>query len=335
MKQLEALADRAEGASAGSVDAALIRQVDLRHIVNQAKLFETDPLLRGLRQSAVDRVQKGRGPIQAPSQKRGRAESFTCPDSVLEHHLSTVINAIDGLKKVPEATFKNATDVRIGATLAWQRLLNSAFGAQSVLSAHTREWLGWPRQSSGGVATAEKLSEEDLGPLFVAFAVEAGLSLLFLFRGGTLPNHPGLSELQKLVAQGRDQVFDTVWAALGGNEARGAVRDVIARFAKFVGNSTLVVVPVYSNDPAVRLLHQLMHVLTHVELAKLVTTGGYLKPILSLGWTEFHRLNALNHGAVRVRRRLCRDRDGPGLSPLRQPGNDHRTRPPAHETRRC
>jgi hypothetical protein len=43
-----------------------------------------------------------------------------------------------------------------------------------------------------------------------------------------------------------------------------------------------------------------MHVLVHVELAKLVSTGGYLKPFPSLGWTEFRRLNALNHGAVRV-----------------------------------
>jgi hypothetical protein len=33
-----------------------------------------------------------------------------------------------------------------------------------------------------------------------------------------------------------------------------------------------------------------------------MSTGGYLKPILSLGWTAFHRLNALNHGAVRVYR---------------------------------
>jgi hypothetical protein len=61
-----------------------------------------------------------------------------------------------------------------------------------------REWFGWPQQSRVSVTTAEKLSGEDLGPLALAFAVEAGLSLLFLFRRGTLPNHPGLSELRKL-----------------------------------------------------------------------------------------------------------------------------------------
>ncbi len=307
VKQLEALAEQAEGVRAGSVDAAVGRQVEFRHIVNQAKLFETDPLLEELRQSAVDRVQKGRGAIQVPSQRRGKTDSFTCPDAVLEHHLATVINAIDGLKPVPEAEFKNATDVRIGAALAWQRLLNSVFGGRSLMLDLVREWFGWPQQSRVGVTTAEELSGEDLGPLAVAFAVEVGLSLLFLFRRGTLPNHPGLSELRKLVAQGRDQIFDTVWAALGGNEARGAVRDVISRFTKFVGQSTLVIVPVYSNDPAVRLLHELMHVLVHVELAKLVSARGYLKPFLGLGWTEFRRLNALNHGAVRVYRMSAGD----------------------------
>jgi hypothetical protein len=34
--------------SAGSVDAAVKRQVEFRHIVNQAKLFETDPPLKGI-----------------------------------------------------------------------------------------------------------------------------------------------------------------------------------------------------------------------------------------------------------------------------------------------
>jgi hypothetical protein len=307
VKQLEVLAEQAEGVSAGSADAAVRRQVEFRRIVNQAKLFETDPLLREVRQSAADRVQKGRGTIQVPSQRRGKTETFTCPDAVLEHHLATVINAIDGLKKVPEAEFKNATDVRVGAVLAWQRLLNSAFGGQYLMLDLVREWFGWPQQSRGGVTTAEKLSGEDLGPLAVAFAVEVGLSLLFLFRRGALPNHPGLSELRKLVAQGRDHVFDSVWAALGGDDARGAVREVISRFTKFVGKSTLVVVPVYSNDPAVRLLHELMHVLVHVELAKLVSTGRSMKPILGLGWTDIRRFNALNHGAVRVYRMSAGD----------------------------
>ncbi|SRR6266404_1929292 len=50
-----------------------------------------------------------------------------------------------------------------------------------------------------------------------------------------------------------------------------------------------------------------MHVSTHIELAKLVITGGYLRPILSLGWTVFHRLNALNHVAVRVYRMSAGD----------------------------
>src|SRR5258708_34361405 len=50
-----------------------------------------------------------------------------------------------------------------------------------------------------------------------------------------------------------------------------------------------------------------MHVSTHIELAKLVITGGHLRPILSLGWTVFHRLNSLNHVAVRVYRMSAGD----------------------------
>lgn len=320
VKQLMALAERAERLSAGSADAAVSRQSELRRIVDQAKTFEADPLLRELRESAVARVQKGRGTIQVPSQRREKIESFTCLDTVLEHHLSTVIDAIDGLKKVPEAEFKNATDVRVGATLAWGRLLNSVFGGQSLLLEHVGEWFGWSQRSGGGIATAEKLNEEDLGPLFVAFAVEAALSLLFSFRRGALPNHPGLSELRRLVSEGRDQTFDAVWAALGGNEARGAVREVISRFTKFAGQSALVVVPVYSHDPAVRLLHQLMHVLIHVELANAVSTGWFLKPLLGLGWTKFHRLSALNNGAVRVYRMSAADYLALVLDAV--PGND-------------
>src|SRR5712664_2513131 len=91
--------------------------------------------------------------------------------------------------------------------LAWQRLVNTLFGIQTFMLDRAQQWAGWRQQLRGNVATAEKLSGEDIGPLAVAFAVEVGLTLLFLFRSGTLPNHPGLAELQKLVSRGRDQVF--------------------------------------------------------------------------------------------------------------------------------
>jgi hypothetical protein len=177
------------------------------------------------------------------------------------------------------------------------------------------------------------LSGEDIGPLAVAFAVEVGLTLLFLFRSGTLPNHPGLAELQKLVSRGRDQVFDTVWVALGGDEARGAVRRVLSRFTKFEGKSTLVVVPVYSKDPAIQLLHQLMHVLIHVELAKFVYTGEYLRPIFGLGWTKSHRADALNHGAVRVYRMSAADYLALILDAMQGTGHDQVSTTTGDETR--
>jgi hypothetical protein len=83
VKQLEALAEQAEAVNATSVEAGVARQAELRHIVNQAKLFETDPIQHELRQSAVERLQKGRGTIEAPSQRHGQIESFTCPDAVV------------------------------------------------------------------------------------------------------------------------------------------------------------------------------------------------------------------------------------------------------------
>ena len=55
VKQLEALAEQAEAVNTTSVEAAVARQAELRHIVNQAKLFETDPIQHELRQSAVER----------------------------------------------------------------------------------------------------------------------------------------------------------------------------------------------------------------------------------------------------------------------------------------
>jgi hypothetical protein len=62
-----------------------------------------------------------------------------------------------------------------------------------------------------------------------------------------------------------------------------------------------VVVPIYSNDPNVRLLHDLMHLLLDVELAKLV------KPILGLGWIEFRHLTTLSQGPVQVYRMSAGD----------------------------
>ena len=309
VKQLEALAGRAETITAASVAEAMRQRTELRRIVNEAKMFETDPLLGQLRQSAQQRLQKGRSAIAMPPQKRGKggAASFTCPDPVLERHLSAVIDAIAGLKPVPEAEFKNASDVRVGATLAWQRLMNSVFGGQILVLRRDEQRDARQQQLRGNGEAVEKLSGEDIGPLAVALAVEFGLTLLFLFGGGALPSHPGLAELQELVGRRREQVFDKMWTALGGDEARGAVRRVLSRFTKFEDKSALVIVPVYSEDSAVQSLHQLMHVLCHVNLAKCIYTGQYMKGFFGFGWSEVRRADALAHGAVRVYRMTAVD----------------------------
>lgn len=305
VKQLEALVVRAEAITVASVAAATEHRAELRRIVNEAKMFETDPLLPQLRQAAQQRLQKGRSAIEIPAQKRtkGSPASFTCPDPVLDRHLSAVIDAIGSMQPVPEAEFKDASDVRVGATLAWQRLMNSAFGGQ-ILPLNREEQRDARRQQLRGAKadTTEKLTGDDIGPLAVSFAVEIGLTLLFLFGGGALPNHPGLAKLQELVARRRAQVFDKMWIALGGDEARGAVRRTLARFTKFEGKSALIVVPLYADDLDLQSLHQLMHVLTHVDLAKCIYTGEYMRRMFGFGWTKGRRVDALHQGPVRVYR---------------------------------
>jgi hypothetical protein len=113
----------------------------------------------------------------------------------------------------------------------------------------------------------------------VAIAVEAALTLLFLWGNGGMPQHPGLARLEQLVKRRREQIFDKMWVALGGNEARGAVRWALARFTKFENRCALIIVPVYSEDSDAQTLHQLMCVLTHVNLAKCIYTGRYMRGV--------------------------------------------------------
>jgi hypothetical protein len=51
-----------------------------------------------------------------------------------------------------------------------------------------------------------------------------------------------------------------------------------------------------------------MHLLVDVEIGQArIDTGGYLKPILGLGWTEFRRLTTLSQGPVQVYRMSAGD----------------------------
>ncbi len=304
VKQLEALVKRAQEVGADTLQQVRERSSQLRRLVNEAKMFEADPLLIELHKIVQARIEKGHSGIKILPEKRTKIGpvSFVCPDPALERHLTAVADAIATLKPVPEADFKDATDLRVGASVAWRRLLNTLLGSR--IAAYTRDEQRAARveELHGAGEQSEKLTTSDAGPLAIACAVEFGLTLLFLCAGGGLPSHPGLAHLREVLQRPRQQVFDSVWAALGGAAERGTVRRALHRFTKFEGSSTLVIVPVYSEDHDVQVLHQLMHLLANVGLARRIYSGYYAKQMFGLGWTSARRAEALGQGAVRVYR---------------------------------
>jgi hypothetical protein len=307
--QIRALVERGEQITASSADEALANRTELRRIVDAAKSFENDPLVSQLKSAVEQRLLEGRSAIPIPPAQRSKSEaqSFACPDPTLDANLSAVLAAIAALKPVPEVEFEDAREARVGFALALKRMVTSLFGMK-VLPA-TRPELVAARTAALSPApeAADALVSEDIPPMVVAIVIEAGLTLLFAIGGGTLPIHPGLGELEELVKRERRRVFDAVWIAFGGNEKRGAARAAISRFTKFEGKSALVIVPIYSERPEVRLVHDLMCILAPVHLAKCVYTGRFLAPLFGLGWTRARRVDALCEGPVRVYRMTAVD----------------------------
>lgn len=305
-KQLNELVDRAEKANARSADEAINLVSDLRRIVNETKTFEADPLLAQLKQSVQKRLLKSKSPIEISPLSRAKqsAATFSCPDAALDRRLVAVLDAITALKPVAEVDVKDARDPRVGFAIALRRLATSVFGAKLLPLSRDEQTRVRRDELALKSGAQEGLRSEDIAPLIVAVVIEAALTLLFAVGGGSLPTHPGLIELADVINRRRQQVFDKIWVALGGTCEPGAVRRVISRFAKFEGTSALVVVPVYSGESDVQLLHDLMVVLAspRVRLAKCIYSGRHLASLFTFGWTTAQRENALNHGAVRIYR---------------------------------
>lgn len=302
--EITALVDSAESLTAQSADQAIQHRPDLLRIIDKAKALQSDPLLAELKSVVQQRLLKGRGPIAIPMSMRfkGGPHTFTCPDATLDAHLNALIAAIDGVKPVPDVDFKDARNPQVGFALALKRLDTSLFGWKLLPPTHAELVTEREAALSSRAKSAEGLQGEDIAPLVVAIVIEAGLTLLFSIDGGTLPMHPGLKELEELVARKRKQVFDLVWTAFGGDKERGAARRAVSRFTKFEGSSALVIVPIYSERDDVQLLHHLMTVVTHVHLARRIYTGQSLAHLFTIGWTKALRANALGEGAVRVYR---------------------------------
>lgn len=307
--RIRALVERAEQLTAQSADEAVAHRAELRRIVDEAKTFESDPLLSQLKDAVQQRLLKGRSAIAIPASIRSKAgaQTFTCPDSTLDRHLNAVIAAIQALKPVPEVDFEDARNPRVGFALALKRLITSLFGLKLLPPTRPEQIAARKADLSATTEVTGGLRSEDIPPMIVAIVIEAGLTLMFAIGGGTLPIHPGLGELEELIKRKRKQVFDSVWKSFGGVEKRGTAREVMSRFTKFEGKCALVIVPIYSGRADVRLLHDLMTLLTHVHLAKCVYTGRSFARLFTLGWTKPRRAEALNEGAVRIYRMTAVD----------------------------
>ena len=303
-KELEALIARLGKADANSAEEAMTKLGEVRRIVNQAKPFETDPLLVRLRQTAQQRLVVGRGAIDIAPAKRGKsgAASFTCPDAALERHLSAVIDSIAALKPVPEVRFEDSRDPRVGFTIAMRRLAGAVMGTSIFPQGRLEQKAQRSSQLAGSAAMQEGLRNEDVMPLVFATVIELALTLLFMIRGGTLPSHPGLDELAKLARRQSARVFDMVWASLGGGRAPGAVCEALQQFIKFEGRNVLVIMPVYSNSRDARCAHSLMLIMVGIGMANRFYSGRLLKFFITVGWPKHLRGHATAQGTVHVYR---------------------------------
>jgi hypothetical protein len=301
-KQLETLIEQIAKAGVNTADEALGKLDELRRIVNQAKTFEADPMLGRLKQTAQQRLLQGKGPIEIPVAKRakGGATSFTCPDAALELRLASVVDAISALKPVPEVNVPNAMEPRIGFAIALGRLTGAVMGTSVLPMSRVEMKAQRSNQLSGAAVAPERLRREDITPLLTATAIEICLTLLFMIRGGTLPEHPAMDELRELSRRRKGQVFDKIWTALGGSAAKGAVRQALARHTKFEGKNALVIVPVYSEGVEARGLHALMMILAGLGMAQCVYSGRYMKGLFTISWPQHLRTAATVYGVVRV-----------------------------------
>ncbi len=130
-----------EASTAVSANDAMATLPDLRHIVNEAKTFEADPLLQSLRKAAQDRTCWGRDPSKFRRQGATKMAKRRSPArSSPRKDLQAVLDAISGLKPIPEADVRDARDPQVGLGL-----LLRDFGIQS----YTRNYAALARAIEG------------------------------------------------------------------------------------------------------------------------------------------------------------------------------------------
>lgn len=178
---LQALISQAETITAASATEAMAKLPELRRIVDQAKVFEADPLLQNLKTAAEQRILAGKAPMAgtAGSRRKGESLTFSCPDPALDRLLKVVDDAVTGIKPVPEITTIDSRDPRVGFARALRRLVVSVVG--SSFWPPSREELidGRRRQLAGTAAATDGIQSNDVPPLAVAAIIEALLTILF------------------------------------------------------------------------------------------------------------------------------------------------------------
>jgi hypothetical protein len=304
MTRLQSLANQAEAISATTADDAMVKIGGLRRIVDEAKPYEGDPVLSALRKSAEARIAAGRVPMTDTSGPRGKAatQTFSCSDVMLERHLQSVVDAIDGLKPLPDADVQDARNPRIGFALALHRLGASTFGARLFPSDRTELERARVNALHGSGHDDDGIQSGDIPPLVIAFIIEATLTLLFWIGGGNLPLHPGMSSLRSYLSRPIARVIPMIWSMLRAGSDPASLQRVLQSHVNFQNRAVLVIFPLYSADPDIRALHQLMELLSAVKLAKKYYTGRALFGLFAAGWPDVQKLAVNTGGPVRVYR---------------------------------
>lgn len=302
MSRLQGLANQAEAISATTADDAMVKIGGLRRIVDEAKPYEGDPVLSALRKSAEARIAAGRVPMTDAAGPRGKAaiQTFTCSDVVLERHLQSVVDAIDGLKPLPDADVQDARNPRIGFALALRRLAASAFGTRLLPQGRTELERARVNALHGTEHNDDGIQSGDIPPLVIAFIIEATLTLLFWIGGGNLPLHPGMNALRSYISRPVARVIPMIWSMLRADGDPAALQRTLQTHVNFQNRAVLVIFPLYSNDPDILALHQLMELLSAVKLAKKYYTGRALFGLFAAGWPDVQKLEVNTGGPVRV-----------------------------------
>lgn len=297
---LKSLVAQVQQLATNSADEAVARRLELNRLVNEAKTFEHDPLLAELRKVAQNRLQIGSGPIVRP----GRP-AFTCYDQALDLRLRSVIEAIANIKPIQDPNFSDGRDPRVGFMIAMNRLGKAIFGNSFAPPSRPDLVKQRKKELANAESDPDAVTSEDLVPAAIAIAIEIALILLFMVGGSSHSTHPGLEGIEKdNRARRRRGVLYDLWKSLGGKGHPSTLLATLDRHAKHEGKNTLILVPLYREEPEMRVLHHLMCLLADPSrnLARLIYTGRRLSWLYAFGRSAEFKAYATNQGGIRVYR---------------------------------